>query len=249
MKMLLKFKAVAACLLLCSVFYSCQNNEVIEDKSDGKDLQSMNFVYKGQKYESQYYADGDGVNVFLNDEVQQVADQLNQLPDLLTVVTEDGTVIYFDDEEEFNASFGRDEDNIALRAFDHDRYLGYAYASIYENNVCLGRNVFMGGNGGHPFYYTNLSTVNFDQKTSSLILWNGYNDLSMECWSILTLYSQVNFSGDKIKFVVSNREGGKFYTHYLSDYYIRAGSSVTWDNQARSVSVDVNEYPWNYLNY
>ena len=83
--------------------YSCSNDEEILSykKEDDEVLKNYewNFIYKGKEYSCQVI---DGI-VTCSDETRDIIDKLAINPFFVTEITEDGKIVYYDNENEFEA--------------------------------------------------------------------------------------------------------------------------------------------------
>lgn len=74
---------------------SCQNdNDELEDMSLDKS-KYVEFTNEGIKYSSPYSLTLDSSLVIIDEQVEKTYKNLMSLPDLTTLVTEDGSVIFF----------------------------------------------------------------------------------------------------------------------------------------------------------
>ncbi len=96
-------------LALCIFFFSsCSNDDTIlsstnlsNESTDSKPiLKTIEFIYKGKSYSSEYYEKGDSV-VILDYETQIIYNNLGKNENKFVLVSDDNKITYFDNESEY----------------------------------------------------------------------------------------------------------------------------------------------------
>lgn len=97
--------------------FSCSNDEIINNQSvNNENVPSLSrtqenllttFIYHGKTYESYYRIENDSIIVYENEDVQTLAKQFDETPELVSFIYPNGIVEYFDTHEEFMESLNR----------------------------------------------------------------------------------------------------------------------------------------------
>lgn len=91
----------------------------------------IEFTYGGIKYSSPYSLTLDSSLVIVDEEVEKIYKNLMSLPDLATLVTEDESVIFFDNEEELDSFLNSGKKlkslsfvEYSITIYEHENYTG-----------------------------------------------------------------------------------------------------------------------------
>ena len=105
---------IAGMLAIASVsFTSCSQDDEIFNENSTQEVESrsantteekIDFYYKGERYQTVSYLQGDSIIGIENPEIEKLLLELDAKPNLVTFAYPDGTCEYFDDAESFHAN-------------------------------------------------------------------------------------------------------------------------------------------------
>lgn len=236
---------------ISSFLIGCQNTM---DEVSSSDLQTkassnltesttLSFSYKGQFYSSECQLLEDST-IILDENVRQVADQLALLPELVTCVKEDGTIEYFDNQEQLkeyllrsSRSGGRffypDVKSVELTMFD-DQYYKDRSLTFTE-----------------PIAVPQLkdSPYKFNDKMSSFRLSTKYEELGKGRWRnskvILTFWEDDHYKNHSLSFPFANEDlipqvnTGTLSVDRMRAYPLYPGSSKDWNDKTTSFKLEI----------
>lgn len=218
------------------MFVACSKEEGINQEEPKTEVETIDFIYKGAKYSTKVTTKGQEVT-YSDEAAGELYQKLNELPNLATVVKEDGSIELFDDYSAYEATFKRNDNSKVAKypkpieshlfIFQDTRYMGLSKSySIY-------------GTQGQAFV-PNLESVydpyaqkHWNDAISSLNI-TFYEAPPYEHKGVLTLFQDFNYNGNSITFEVSTGHPN-YYVEYLWDYFMyKSGLKKKYWNDAAS---------------
>ncbi|WP_455786754.1 hypothetical protein [Parabacteroides goldsteinii] len=235
------------CFLLISfllITCSCQNNIDDSDSilNQKVEIENVSFIYKGVLYQSEVQFINDQDGIFLNKEVQTIADNLKTNPNLSTFIHEDGTIEYFDKPEDVNSylkSFLPKTKALAPHTQE-------GKIILFSDNKCKGHQL--------PCYISSTQTIfglptmpdiripaadpfNWDKAVSSIDMTCTYRETGIDSGHgdkcVASFFTGINFTGYGMWFAV-DPSYPRSYIHYFGSYKLYPGSKEDWNDKTRS---------------
>lgn len=238
---------------------SCENDILMEiEASDNflveevqtksvNELFRANFIYKGNKYKSTYYFEGDSA-IFEQKEVGELLNRLNSLPELVTFIYMDQTHEYFDDQEDYMRNYERVcEKNISISQSSSISTFSKGDGSIpgpdmkYSANM----NLFDDRNYEDTTVQFNLEkdqtvveipqlrNYGMNDKTTSLVLWCNSGTVEYQLWE------DNNYKGHSLVYILTSTSlhlgvKGRFVIPNLGRIQVE-GTRHTWNDRITSI--------------
>lgn len=246
----IKMKKLSLCfLVLVSLFFSCQNDEVEYEKETT--TLKLEFTYDGVLYSSAYHYSSDSVLVIDDEKVSEVYSKLMENEQLATVVDEKGKVAYYDKYETVKSVLPQPLNtksvglsySLSLRLYEHIEYTGNVYSYSGSSQIDV-------PSMDNPCKI--CIPANLNDQISSIIA-----DFScrgsavgviVPSGAVLTIFEDKDYGGRsytfKSRFTSYNGElgtinnSGQIKINTLVDYVLKSGSlfshSVRWNDQMSS---------------
>lgn len=233
------------------VLNSCQKdfeNATSENINQGKS-ELVSFSYKGKVYSSTYKLSSDSIPIWDDSEVGKLYDELNELPELATLINKDGSIALFDNSNELNeylANIPRlkildlSVVDATLWVYDDKNKLGAGL----KFNLVKGSDCIYDPQWNNYSYYSyayikipKLSAYNFEDRISSF--WMTCTPADFD----ITLYEHADYQGRSITF---SRSFNELYIQNLDDYIMQKPSfskhTIKWNNQVSSIIATYSGY-------
>jgi hypothetical protein len=206
-----------------------------------------NFVYKGNKYESSYYFDGDSA-IFEKEEVGELLKRLNSTPTLVTFIYLDQTREYFDNQDEY-------EMNLVRILRKNLLYLGnYSISTIEKGDGIIpsrdsryAANMFLFDDrnysdtklqfnlemGQSVFEVPQLRDYGMNDKTTSVVLWCNSGTVEYQLWEDNT------YEGHSLIYLLTPNTShigvkGRLVIPSLKNIQVE-GTKNTWNDRITSI--------------
>lgn len=241
-------------LFLAIGMVSCQNdvsNDIISPENNIEKT-TYSFMYKGELYTSDVIYLNDSTSTFENESVLQMFETFKNNPSMISYIHEDGTIEYFDNEEDFIL---KQTDKIELR-MSRDQSLFKVVPTqikvkIYQNS---------GYGGRDRSYYHVVATDKYNTILIPRLADNNMGDrtssIKMDCeprnnpgvttgsshlvsYSV-EFYQSPNYGGYKLVFGLGSRGGGltfidKWHVSELKSFYRPDGKN--WNDSFSSMKI------------
>ncbi len=206
--------------------YSCSNEEEILSykKEDDEVLKNYewNFIYKGKEYSCQVI---DGI-VTCSDETRNIIDKLAINPFFVTEITEDGKIVYYDNENEFEAK-SRNMEKVLLSSSVNKTH---ALLKLYQNRR------YRGHSKGYDIYadsqpeinVANLNAIGWGDYISSFKISIVEVTVPYSARARVFFYEDIDYGGHSI---VYNTDTS---VKNLHDVPLFPGSSDKWGDRISS---------------
>lgn len=169
----LKFLFLAVIALLA--LNSCNSEDDTNSPTTKIKSESVSFTYKGVSYYSIYKLSSDSIVIWDNPEVGKLYEELDQLPELSTLINNDNSIIYFDNETELKEYISIiDTNKVQTRGVWDPTSIDFALW-IYEHGNRQGAALKLISDKKSTLYFTDfgldipdLGVYNFNDRISSL---------------------------------------------------------------------------------
>lgn len=249
-------KCVFLVCIALGILCSCQNdesNEILSQEGGNMEKTTYSFMYKGELYSSDVFHLNDSTSTFENESVLQLFEIFKNNPSMISYIHEDGTIEYFDNEEEFALN---QSDEIGLRMLSRDESLfrvipTQVKVKIYQNSNYGGRD---------RSYYHVVATDNYNTKFTPRLADNNMGDrtssLKIDCEPrnnpglkngdthvvsyAIEFYQSPNYEGYKLVFSVGSIGGNLWFNEKkhvpeLKSYYRPDGQN--WNDSFSSMKI------------
>ncbi len=214
-------------LTVIAGFLSCSNESkeatYLNESSDGV----LNFIYKEIPYSSSYILNMDNTITLQNIDANRIYQQLQELPELATVI--DGDVVkFFDNYVEYQKTIKVVDGGLTKAIGDVCRWSITAFTSVEYKGV---REVHSGV--GEVTYSCNK--VSYDNNWGSMTLFRESPGTSHNC--IFTFYDNGDCGGHSLTFTLSgeNTQENKMIRDLRG--YVRSTFGRDWDNKISSFRI------------
>lgn len=249
----MKKSIISFCLFLgiTSLFIGCQS-EIEEVPSAGLQTKAssdliesttLSFSYKGQSYSSKCEVIGDST-IILDENVRQVATQLALLPELVTYINLDGSIEYFDNQEQLKGYLLRTSSRIAEFYPDIDAVELIMYDDQYFKDRSLSFT--------EPIAVPQLkdSPYKFNDKMSSFKVFITSQELGHGRWRnsrvLVTFWEDDHYKNHSLSFLLFEDGLGPtlpgismFRVDRMRAYPLYPGSSKDWNDKTTSFKLEI----------
>ena len=219
--------------VLCSSFYlsSCEQNELVDSPP------SMKFNYQGNLYTSNYQV-VNGKTTYSNDGVAKIQEKLSQNLELATLVSEDGSCIYFDNYEALT-NYLKQKEMIESNTIPTTRAgANTCTIGLYANTKYKGtKKIFTSSSAQKSAAYSDLSTLGLLNAISSIKINTNYFNYVDN--GGVTLWENKNFSGRSITWRTTRNSNNPINIPNLENYALNLPPLLpkSWNDAAQSAQV------------
>lgn len=146
-------------VLFIAVFYSCDNNELIENQKQPQNVGKIEFTYQGYSFTSIYTILQDTV-IWEDKKAGEVYQSLTNNPNLATVIDESGKILFYDNYDDYLSNVSDNLPKNQLRSSSTDIGKFIKSECIYGKGpvvLYLWANINKGGN----CYISNLNIIEY----------------------------------------------------------------------------------------
>ncbi|WP_455628259.1 hypothetical protein [Parabacteroides chinchillae] len=236
--------------------FSCQNDDILDDsalnsgiqtRTTNEEINEIKFLYKGVLYSSQYQIAEDSTFIFSNKDVDNIANTLKGMPNLVTFVYPSGIIEYFDDPLDMDNRLNLEKTYDAIqsltstKAINLNAYTQSGHLITYEDSKCKGKKIHSYINHSTQIVgasYEFLKQEGMNDKISSIDLtcdyitnYVGPNKHGNKCIAIF--YEDPEYQGYALSFSVDPNYPHS-YIHYFKSYPLYPGSSKNWNDRISS---------------
>lgn len=228
-------------LMLSIIFFSCSTNDdgTFEEKNQpdfsSKSKDFIIFKYDGITYSSTFKYSEDSTIIFDNNNIEEIYNKLNQLPELATYIHKDGTIELFENSEILEKEIVKQmrlKSEIA-NSFPNSPTTN-RMIDLFVDKDCTGR--YMPFQAGE---YPDLNAYNFNDMLTSFKL---YRDRLNNRNTTVILYRDGYYQGNSISF--SCTDGDYRVISNLKNYKISGGfvgiGKINWNDRVSSFKVFYN---------
>jgi hypothetical protein len=246
-----KFHLLSSLFLIVCALSSCESVEEPVLISDSKlavndssiemqaDSGIFSFRYKGNDYSYPYQVINDEIH-YLDQSIENIANQLKDNPSVAAYIHEDGLIEYFDNEKELEKNVTTTVNTRATIPMVTSGQL-----IVFEDSKCKGKTQTFAINGTKQ--HVDIANLGDDWNDiiSSLDLtctFRTFDVMPNPCPTacVAIFYEHENFGGYSISFSVGVGETHS-YIHYLKSYPLYPGSNKNWNDKITSLRFTMNK--------
>lgn len=221
--------SILLCVILLCLSACSNNDDLVEINRSPTSLKYLaktsTFNYQGKSYSSEFNYTNDSSIIYIDEEVQKIAEKLDQNP-VLVIFFNAGTVTYYDNESEFDKTL-----NLKSKSYKVATREGGAIsmgATFYKDADYKGAQLKL--NAGN---YPDLNSYGFNDCISSLKASVTLNNAPVGT-PFVRLYADKNYGGRMYPLQVTNGSG--WNNTYIRDIANLASSGM--NDQTSSIKIE-----------
>lgn len=250
-------KNLSLTLSLLLVMFSCSNDDFESDISSeiNNKVETISFIYNDKTYSSTFQYGSDSILIFNNNEFAELYENLNQLPNLATLVINDKLVEYFDNSDILKETLKSREEYTynselnTLRNLDSDKCPSLYNIKLYDKPNYSGRMVSVYSvrfikDGKFEYIslprlnYFLLTFIDFDNKLASISITpdkpHSYNGLTV------IFYDDLAYKGKSRTYTRLNSLYEADFSKYLHTQPSVWHHSKYWNQVISSIQLILN---------